>query len=65
MIIIREKLFYDTSNCNDTQQVRNVSATNRVIRTNNALRCVESEMMSFAYKLGRSENQREERRAKR
>lgn len=50
---------------NEPKQVRNVSATNRVIRTANALRCVESELMSFAYKLGRSENQRETRRAKR
>lgn len=64
MILIHENKTYSKGS-NEPKQVRNVSATNKVIRTANALRCVESEMMSFAYKLGRSENQREERINKR
>lgn len=64
MILTHENRTYSKGS-NEPKQVRNVSATNRVIRTNNALRCVESELMSFAYKSGRSENQREIRRRKR
>lgn len=64
MILTHETPTYSKGS-NEPKQVRNVSATNRVIRISNALRCVESEFMSFAYKINRSENQREQRRAKR
>lgn len=64
MIITHENKTYAKGK-DEPGKVRNLSATHRKMVVQNQLRCVEQEIMSFAYKLGRSEKQREERRNKR
>ena len=50
---------------NEPTTLRNLSATHRTIVIQRQKESAEQTMMNFAYKIGRSEKQREERRNKR
>ena len=63
MILTHEKIKYASGG--NITKVGGVSKTNRIIRNAQQLKSIEEQMMNFAYKIGRSENQREERRNKR
>lgn len=63
MIITHQQIRYAKGG--DVSKVGGTTKTNNVIRRSEQLRSIEEQMLNFAYKLGRSENQRELRRAKR